>query len=243
MRRGDRFPDDQAEVVFSDIFVEQLEADFDESDRIDVLAAIVVLCEAPGGRHPLKKPLAGWNTLDVLWAQKRVIYKASVVEGTGLIEVLCLGPRRDSEVYDMATGVASTGRLSDDELTQLWDALAILDVATQTIGLEGWDYRPTAAPEGLRRSAVAAGVLDAATAALLSQDELLAAMEHAWDQGQLDPALALVAALERARDSADFGEREILSARQEDRCAAEMPRAGARCIRRQGHPGPHRARP
>lgn len=243
MRRGDRFPDDQAEVVFSEIFVEQLEADLSVSDRIDVLAEVIALCGAPGGKHPLKSPLAGWNTLDVLAGQKRVIYKVSVVEGTGLIEVLCLGPRRDSEVYDMASGVAATGLLSEDELTQLWDALAILDVATTTVGLEGWDYRPPPAPDGLRRSAVAAGVLDGATAALLSQDELLAAMEHAWDEGRLDPALALVAALERARGSADFGEREILSARQEDRCAAEMPRAGARCIRRRDHPGPHRARP
>ncbi|MGH9047655.1 MAG: hypothetical protein ACRDVW_10135 [Acidimicrobiales bacterium] len=243
MRRGDRFPDDQAEVVFSDIFVEQLEADLSETDRIDVLAEVVALCKAPGGKHPLKAPLAGWNTLDVLAARRRVVYKACVVEGTGLIEVLCLGPRRDSEVYDMASGVAGTGLLSEEELTQLWDALAILDVAAQSVGLEGWDYRSPPAPEGLRRSVVAAGVLDVATAALLSQDELLAAMEHAWDEGRLDPAVALVAALERARGSADFGERAILSVRQEERCAADMHRARATCIRRRGHPGPHRARP
>ncbi len=244
MRRGERFPNNQAEVVFSDIFVEQLEADLSEAERIEVLAEVMSLCDAPAGKHPLSAPMAGWNTLGVLQAEKRVVYKASVVDGTGLMEVLCLGQRRDSEVYDMARAVADTGRLSDEELTQLWDALAILEVATQAVGLDGWDYRPRPAPEGVKRAAIAAGVVDEATVSLLSQDELLVAMQHGWDdQGQLDPVGALIAALERARGSADFGEREILSARQQDRCAAEMPRAGTTCIRRRGHPGPHRARP
>ena len=75
----------------------------------------------------------------------------------GLIEVLCIGPRRDSEIYDMAVGIANSGLLADDEVTKLWEALALLDVAVESVGLEGWDYRPAPALEGLRRAAVAAG--------------------------------------------------------------------------------------
>ncbi|MEK7294990.1 MAG: hypothetical protein AAB018_00485, partial [Actinomycetota bacterium] len=105
MRRAERFPNNQAEVVFSDIFVEQLEA-LSKHERLDVLGAVVALCENPAGKHLLRASLAGWNTLAVLNGERRVVYKGSLVHGVGLIEVLCLGPRRNEEVYDMANAVA-----------------------------------------------------------------------------------------------------------------------------------------
>jgi hypothetical protein len=141
VRRGSRFPDDQAEIVFSDVIIEQLE-ELTEVDRIDVLVEVVRLCEDPGGKHPLSSPLSGWNTLDVLAAEYRVVYKATVTDGVVLVEVLCVGPRSDSEVYDMANAITSTGLLSNEEVVQLWEALGLLDVVIEDVGLEGWDYRP-----------------------------------------------------------------------------------------------------
>ncbi len=240
MRRGSRFPDDQAEIVFSDVIIEQLE-ELTEVDRIDVLVEVVRLCEDPGGKHPLSSPLSGWNTLDVLAAEYRVVYKATVTDGVVLVEVLCVGPRSDSEVYDMANAITSTGLLSNEEVVQLWEALGLLDVVIEDVGLEGWDYRPEPAPEGMRRAAVKAGLLDADTASVLSKDELEVAMNSGWGPDGADPDKALLAALERARGSADFSVRKILELRQDDRCGALMVRAKSTCVRRLGHPGPHRS--
>lgn len=240
MRRGSRFPDDQAEIVFSDIIIEQLEQ-FTENQRIDVLAEVVRLCDDPGGKHPLRTPLSGWNTLDVLGAELRVVYKATIADGVGLLEVLCIGPRSDSEVYDMAIGITRTGLLSEGEVTQLWEALSLLDIVTEDVGLEGWDYRPEPAPEGMRRAAVNAGLLDKDIADLLAKDELEAAMTSGWGPSGADPEKALRAALERARGSADFSIRKILQSRRENRCGALMVRAKSTCVRRAGHPGPHRS--
>lgn len=240
MRRGSRFPNDQAEVVFADIIVEQLER-FTEDDRIEVLAEIVHLCGDPAGKHPLHAPLSGWNTLDVLSGHYRVVYKATISEGVGLLEVLCIGPRSDSEVYDMAVAAVKTGCLSEDEVTQLWEALGLLDVVTEEVGLEGWDYRPAPAPEGMRRAAVAAGLIDQDTAELLAKDELEAAMASGWGPDGPDPESALIAALERARGSADFAARKIIEVRQDARCGVLMIRARSNCVRRAGHPGPHRS--
>jgi hypothetical protein len=243
VRRAERFPNNQAEVVFSDIFVEQLET-LSEHDRLDVLGAVIALCENPAGKHPLRAPLAGWNTLAVLNSERRVVYKGSQIRGVGLVEVLCLGPRRNDEVYDMANALAITGRLTDEEVTQLWVALALLDVVVEQVGLDGWDYRPEPANTGLRRTAVRSGLLDADTAAVLSKDEVLAAMQHGWGAKGADPIKALRAALERARGSVDpAAVSRIIAGRQHERCGAAMPRAGVRCIRRKSHPGPHRARP
>ncbi len=240
MRRGSRLPDDQAEIVFSDIIIEQLEQ-FTEDQRIDVLAEIIHLCDDPGGKHPLHTPLSGWNTLDALGAEFRVVYKATVPGGVGLLEVLCIGPRSDSEVYDMAIGITRTGLLSEDEVTQLWEAIGLLDVMTEDIGLEGWDYRPAAASEGMRRAAVSSGLLSQDTANLLAKDELEAAMTSGWGPDGADPEKALLAALERARGSADFSVRKILEVRRDDRCGAFMVRTRSTCVRRAGHPGPHRS--
>jgi hypothetical protein len=246
VRRGDRFPEDQAEVVFSDVFVEQLGGLGTDADREKVLAEIVNLCASPGGKHPLRAPLAGWNTVDVLAAGHRVVYKASVVDGVGVIDVLCLGPRTDNEIYDMAEALDQSGLLSGEEATGLWDALAILEVLEEDVGLDGWDYSPPPAPDGLVRAVVAAGLLDQPTAESLSQPELLAAMEQGFGPTGPDPQAALIAALETARRRAGRPSAaqaaKVVKARRTERCGAVMPRASARCVRRLGHPGPHRSR-
>lgn len=128
MRDGSRFPNDAAKVTFREIFLEQLE-ELPKAQAISVLAEIVNLCGSPAGKHPLSGPLAGWNTLDVLGGHQRGVYKATITSGVGLVEVLCLGPRVRSEVYDMA--VALIPLLDADEATQLWEALALLDVVAE----------------------------------------------------------------------------------------------------------------
>lgn len=244
MRRGERFPADEAELGLTDVFVEQL-IDLAARQREDVLVDLVRLCSDPGGKHPLRAPLAGWNTLEVLGGHQRAVYRASVIDGVGLIEVLCLGPRTDAEVYDMAVALRDAGVLSEAELTDLWHALAILDVVAEQVGLDGWDFLPTPAPEGMRRAAVAAGLLDEATAAVLGKDELEAAMAAGWGPDGPDPAAAVVAALERARSRASPLDPDeaaaIIAARDLDRCGAMLPRAQRPCVRRAGHPGPHRS--
>lgn len=112
----------------------------------------------------------------------------------------------------------------------------------KNIGLDGWDYRPERAPEGLIRAAVAAGLLDSTIAAVMTKDEINAAMSHGWRPAGPDPAAALRAALGRARAGVDPGDlQRIVTGRAEQRCAAVLPRASAACIRLAGHPGAHRA--
>lgn len=247
MRAGRRLPGDRAEIVFSDRFVEQLET-LTAPERLDVLASVVGLCANPGGAHTLSareghRMLVGWNTLEVSHRERRVVYR--VDEQGASIFVLCVGARRGAEVYDMAAALAGSAALTEDELTQLWDALGLLDVLAEALGLDGWDYRPPPAPEGQRRAAVAAGLVEEVFAALLSKDELAAAMDFGWgSDGRPDPHRALEAALRRARGNAGYDSAEwVMRHRAADRCDAVMPRAGVLCIRRAGHPGPHRATP
>ena len=242
MRSGERFPADQAEVVFSDIFVEQVEGNLTTAQAEEVIADIVRLCENPSGSHPLQAPLAGWNTLAVLGRSRRVVYHARLENGHPLIDVLCLGPRSNSEVYDVAKALRGAGLLNEDSFVQIWEALELLDVTAREVGLDDWDYRPAPAPEGMRKAAVAAGVLTEEIARLLSRDELEAALEQGWaPDGTVDPASALNAAISRHRTSNRPEVGAILASRTEPRCDAFMPRAKQRCVRRAGHPGPHRA--
>lgn len=206
MKRGQRLPRNQAEVVFLDSFIEQL-AERSTRDQTEIIAEVIRLCEEPAGKHPLRSPLTGWNTLDVLGGHYRVVYRASIVNDCGLIEVLCIGPRSADKVYDTAVALIDAHLLTENEVTSLWDALAILAIIEEEVGLDGWDFAPPPAPDGMVRAAVAAGVLDENVARLMSLDELQAAL-----------------------------------ARFDARCGVLMPRAGARCIRREDHPGPHRAR-
>ena len=242
MRSGGRLPDDQAEVAFTDEFVEQLEG-LDDGQAITVVADVVRLCVDPAGSHPLHAPLAGWNTLETLGRKRRVIYRALVTRGVGVIDVLCIGPRSNSEVYDVVQGLVDSGLLDGDVLTQVWNALQILDIAAREVGLDDWDYRPAPAPEGMRKAAVTSGALPERLASVLSKDELEAALEAAWgDDGLLDVESAIVAALVRHRTSPHPHPDEVVHSRLEPRCGAFMPRAKCACIRRVGHPGPHRAK-
>ncbi|HDH25470.1 MAG TPA: hypothetical protein ENH00_04655 [Actinobacteria bacterium] len=241
MRSGERFPADQAEIVFSDVFVEQLEA-LSPVQAEDVLVDVQRLCSNPAGSHPLHAPLTGWNTLETLSRKQRVAYHARIIDGVGTIDVLCLGPRSDSEVYDMVRALLDTGLLTDETVIQIWDALALLDVVAESVGLDDWDYLPPAAPVGMRKAAVASGALPDEVAALLSKDELEAALEAAWaDDGTLDTERAIAAAIARHRTVSNQNISIVTERRKLPRCGAFMPRARRACIRRQGHPGPHRA--
>ena len=109
MKPGGKLPDDQAEIVFSDWFADQLEH-LPETERVNILGQVVDLCEDPGGTHTLSargrdRVLVGWNTLEVSERERRVVYHVDAAGAS--IFVLCLGPRRGSEVYDMATALAN----------------------------------------------------------------------------------------------------------------------------------------
>jgi hypothetical protein len=246
LRAGGTFPGDQAEIVFNDVFVEYLEA-LPEAQRRSVLVEVTSLCANPSGDHPLSNRtatdhLAGWNTLDVLNKEHRVVFSSRVIGGVGTIEVLCAGPRRAEAAYDLANALVRTGRLEPEEVTEIWQVLTLLDVLAEEAGLDGWDYAPPAAPQGMVRAAVAAGLLDEATARLLSKDELEAAMSHGWGPGGADPVAALRAAMSRARAGVDPGDvvGQVLR-RREGRCAVVLPRTHQACIRKAGHPGAHRS--
>jgi len=243
LKRGQRLPRNQAEVVFLDSFIEQL-AERSTHDQTEIIAEVIRLCEEPAGKHPLRSPLTGWNTLDVVGGHYRIVYRASIINDCGIIEVLCVGPRSADKVYDTAVAPIDAHLLTENEVTCIWDALAILDIIEEEVGLDDWDFAPPPAPDGMVRAAVAAGVLDENVARLMSLDELQAALEHGWTHGKPDPEAAMLAALERARSRARdiVDTRSIVLARFDARCGVLMPRAGARCIRREDHPGPHRAR-
>lgn len=246
MRSGESFPHDQAEIVFNDVFVEYLEK-LTVAERESVLIDVLALCRNPGGTHPLGNKtaadqLAGWNTLEVLNKEHRVVFGSRIHNGVGIVEVLCAGPRRAKAAYDLANALIATGRLTAEECTEIWQVLTLLDVIAEEVGLDGWDYRPPPAPEGMVKAAVAAGVLDEDTAKLLAKDELEAALEGGWAENGPDPVAAVRAAIQRARGSVDLADlTRILAGRAADRCGVLLPRAGVACIRRAGHPGPHRA--
>lgn len=138
------------------MFVDQL-AELHPDEQFDVLAAAVRLCEDPAGKYPLNTPLQGWNTEDVLAGDSRMIYRPGQTDGVGVIDVLCLGPRSDNKIYDMAEALVDTGLLAHGEATFLREALAVLDVVGEDAGLDGWNYRPEPAPARMRLAAVRPG--------------------------------------------------------------------------------------
>ncbi len=54
----------------------------------------------------------------------------------------------------MANLLIATGRLTDEEATQIWEALILLDLVADRAGLDGWDCRPPAAPPEMVKAAV-----------------------------------------------------------------------------------------
>ena len=244
MRAGEKLPDDQAEVVFADHCIEWLDRNLNGNDRDTVLDDIIDLCRNPYGKHPLSNRqnsrLAGFNTVESVERKLRIVYRTGAEDEVGLIEVIAIGYRRNNAVYDVASALVETGRLTEAESTQIWDALNLLDSVRERLGLESWDYAEKPAPEGLQKAAVASGLLDSETASLLSTDEVNAAMAAGWSDSGPDPAAALDAALGRVATSTT--PERVLRFRQDDRCGATMPIAGTPCIRRAGHPGAHRSR-
>ncbi len=247
MRGNERLPDDQAEIVFSEPFLLYLD-ELTTDERESVLADVVALCGNPVGKHPLSNKsatdrLAGLNTVEVLNKKHRVIFAARVQQGVGLIEVICAGPRTRDAVYDVANALVRSGQLTEEEAMQLWDALALLDVIAETVGLDGWDYAPQPAEAHLVRALVQLGLLPEELASVVSRAEAEAAMREGYDEsGRPDQYAASTAVMRVARTRSDYGDAtDILKRRSENRCGAEMPRARATCIRRAGHPGPHRA--
>lgn len=248
MRGNERLPDDQAEIVFSESFLLYLD-DLTVGEREAVLAEVVTLCANPVGKHPLgnrssSDQLAGLNTMEILGRRHRVVYSAAVERDVGLIEVICAGPRTDNAVYDIANALVRSGTLTEDEATQIWDALALLKVIAETVGLDGWDYRPSPAEAHLARALVQLRLLPEQLAAAVSRAEAEAALRDGFDAaGAPNPQAALAAVLRAARTRSDYRDGlDILRRRTEDRCGARMPRARTTCIRRAGHPGPHRAK-
>lgn len=248
MRGNERLPGDQAEIVFSEAFLLYLEG-LSPDDRESVITEVVALCDNPIGKHPLSNRsatdrLAGLNTVEVLGREYRIVFASRVEQGVGLIEVICAGPRTANAVYDVANALVRSGRLTEEEATQLWDALALLEVVAEGVGIDGWDYRPRPAEAHLVRALVRLGLLPEELAATLSRDEAEAAMRDGFDEttGEPDMYAALAAVMRAARNHSDYEDAtDILRRRSEERCGAEMPRARATCIRRVGHPGPHRS--
>jgi len=249
MRVGERLPGDQAELVLATQVEDWIAENVEESRFDEILDDIVALFAQPWGKHPLSNRtvsdhLAGLNTATTLGGDHRIVFRASTsAEGTGLIEVVAIGPRSGNRVYDAVNALVASGRLDQASVQSIWNMLELYERTAEKHGLELWDYRPDPAPAGLVKSAVAVGALPQGTAEVLSTDELNAALAHAWDpeSGELDPARALSAALERVAGSAD--PERLIALREEPRCGAPMPRAKAPCIRRRGHAGAHRAVP
>ncbi|ATG53000.1 hypothetical protein CFK38_16855 [Brachybacterium vulturis] len=247
MRAGEHLPDDQAELVLSTQVEEWIAENVDHSQWDEVLDDIVDLFTRPWGKHPLSNrsatdQLAGLNTTATLRGEYRLVFRSSISpDGTGLLEIIAIGPRSENRIYDAVNALIASGTLDEDVVQSIWDMLELYELTAQKHGLELWDYRPEPPPDGLMKSAVAIGALTQEIAEVLSIDELNAAIANAWDPdtGQLDPPRALAAALERVAGSPD--PERLIALREEPRCGAAMPRAKAPCIRRRGHAGAHRA--
>ena len=240
MRRGERFPDDQAEIQFIDEFVERL-AKMPQHLIDEVLIGIVALCGNPAGKHPLGGDLTGLNTFELDERRMRTVFRAtppSADTETGLIEVVTVGPRRDGEVYTLASALVESGVLDEEQATQIWDALGLLDIAAERAGLDGWDYEPPPAPPWLIEAAVNAG-FDRTDVEHLSRDELSSAMEALYEsENETD---ALTKAMEHGNTVLTHQVPPHPASRVGARCGKYMRRARASCIRRQGHPGPCRS--
>lgn len=248
MRTGEHFSGDQAEIVVSDQVIDWIDSNVSLDEQLQVLEDIVDICHVPWGKHALSnrgsQKLAGFNTAESVDRTYRIVFRSTITEGgTGLVEVIAVGHRRDGLVYDVANSLVAAGVLSGAEVQQIWEMLELLDgVMDEVTGLEHWDYIPDPAPPGMRQAAVASGLLEESVASLLTTDEITAAMTAGWDSdtGEPQPERALRAALLRLASSATPD--RLLALRREPRCGAPMKIAQVPCIRPRGHAGAHRAR-
>jgi hypothetical protein len=242
LRPGEAFPADQAEIVFSDAALDWMAEHLTAAQVETVIDDVMSLLTAPAGKHALSnrpgQPLAGMNTTATVGRMLRIVFRSRVEAGTGLLEVVAIGPRSDDAVYDAVSALVNSGKLTDAEVAQIWDAIEVFEAAKDRLGLESWDYRPAPAPDGLIRAVVNLGLLERGVAELLSDDELQAAQVAGWQTGTPDPAAALDAALQRVEGSSS--PERLLTIRAESRCGAPMPRSKKKCIRRRDHAGAHR---
>lgn len=240
MRRGEQFPDGRAEIELIDDLVERL-SEMPQHLIDDILIGILALCENPAGKHPLSGDLAGLNTVEADERRLRTVYRAtppSAGHETALIEIVTVGPRRDGEVYTIAAALVDSGVLDEEQATQIWDALELLDTAAEQAGLDGWDYKPPPAAPWLIDGAVNAG-FDRTEVEHLSHDELSAAMADLYETGNPDDAVTK--AMGRVNTVLTRQTAPGLSGRADARCGKYMRRARASCIRRKDHPGPCRS--
>lgn len=244
MQPGERFPENQAEVTFTAESIDWLSAHVNLSERETVFDTIAGLFASPSGKHRLSNHgstnLVGFNTVEACQRAYRIIFRAKTHDGVGAIEIITIGLRRDDDVYAEAHDLIHSGKLTEAEQTQIWDALKLLQETKERLGLEEWDYFEEPAPVGMVKAAVAAGILDEDIARRLTQSELTAAMAAAWESGELDTHAALAAAMERVATSATPD--RVLTSRRSPRCGVWMPMANALCIRAKEHAGAHRAR-
>lgn len=233
--------------MVSEQVIEWIDSNIATEEQLQVLEDIVAICRVPWGKHPLSnrggQKLAGFNTAESVNRTYRIVFRSTITDGgAGLVEVVAVGHRRDGLVHDVAHALVASGVLTASEVQQIWEMLELLDqVMSDVTGLEQWDYIPDPAPPGVRQAAVASGLLDGGVAALLTTDEITAAMTAGWDPdtGEPMPERALEAALRRLASSADPD--RLLALRDKPRCGAPMKIAQAACIRPRGHAGAHRA--
>lgn len=247
MRDGEKFENDQAEMVLSDGVIDWIAENIEDSELDGFFQDLSDLFVRPWGKHPLSNRnktdnLAGLNTATTLGGEHRIVFRSYIDEcGTGVIRIIAIGPRKDNRVYDAINALVASGKLTEEEVRSIWEALSQHSHVTEKYGLEQWDYLPPLASPNMVKVAVTSGVLSEDVARLLSTDELNAAFENGWDleTGKPDPRRAQDAALSKAATSAS--PERILTSRSAPRCAVFMPIAKAKCIRRRGHPGAHRS--
>lgn len=148
MRSGEHFPDDQAELVISDEAIEWIADNLTASEQDEFLDDLTTLFRRPWGKHPLSNRsaadhLAGLNTASTLSGDHRIVFRSTVsAQGTGLIEVIAIGPRTSNRIYDAVNALVASGKLDDSITQQIWDLLSLLEDTVDRYGLESWDYFP-----------------------------------------------------------------------------------------------------
>ena len=141
-------------------------------------------------------------------------------------------------MYTIASALIESGILDQNEVTQIWDSLALLDAAAEDAGLDGWDYSPAPAPPWLIAAATQAG-LPVDQLEHMSREEVETAMELVCKTEQ--PTTAVSEAVQRANRTLTRRPPPPLQTRGDSRCRKYMPRQRQTCIRRAGHPGPCRS--
>lgn len=202
-----------------------------------------------GGKYPLSsktgsdKPV-GLHTVSTIRGDFRIVFRSSVTQhGHDLIEIVAVERRRENLVHDAIGALVVSGTLSVSLEHSIFDLLKVFEDTAERYGLEQWDYRPEPAPKSQVREVVDSGILPKNLAQRLSSDEIIVAMENAYDPdtGEVDQQRAVDAALDRVATSNTPD--KLLEVLPEPRCGAYLVRAKAPCIRRRGHTGAHRATP